>query len=53
MALRALRADKKIVRGALALPVVPKIGSVELASSLPLEALAVEVDRLVHQERSA
>jgi 3-dehydroquinate synthase len=46
-AIRALRADKKIVRGKLALPVVPAIGSVELTDVVPVEELVTEMEGLL------
>jgi len=48
LARRALRADKKIVRGDLTLPVVPAIGSVELTTAVSVDALVGEMEGLVH-----
>jgi 3-dehydroquinate synthase len=44
-ALRALRADKKIVRGSLKLPVVPRIGEATLSEAVSVDELAGELSR--------
>ena len=43
----ALAVDKKIVRGGLTLPLVPRIGSVELRMDVPVAALAEELHGLL------
>jgi len=46
LAVRALRTDKKIVVGALALPVVAAIGSVEMTNAVSVDELVREVESL-------
>jgi 3-dehydroquinate synthase len=46
LAVRALKTDKKIVGGTLALPVVPVVGSVTMTSAVPVDELVREVERL-------
>lgn len=47
LAVRALRADKKIVGGALLLPVAPTLGRAELTSAVSVDDLASEMEDLL------
>jgi len=49
LARRALKADKKIVGGTLALPVVPELGRAELTTAVPTDELVSEVEDLLRQ----
>ncbi|MBM3502058.1 MAG: 3-dehydroquinate synthase, partial [Armatimonadetes bacterium] len=46
LARRALRSDKKIVGGRLSLPVVPRVGCVELTDAVPVDELLSEIEAL-------